>query len=74
MRRHIDLGKWLGSFRLSRYHTAFRDNGIDETVLPNLSAEDFKDLGVGIVGHRRKLLDALVELQGATWGTTCRAL
>ena len=36
---------------------------IDETVLPNLTAEDLKDLGVGIVGHRRKLLDAIAALR-----------
>jgi SAM domain (Sterile alpha motif) len=31
----------------------------DEKVLPRLTAEDLKDLGVGLVGHRRKLLDAI---------------
>jgi hypothetical protein len=34
-------------------------NEIDETVLPNSTAEDLKDLSVGIVGHRRKILDAI---------------
>jgi hypothetical protein len=36
---------------------------IDETVLPNLTAEELKDLGVGIVGHCRKLLDAIAALR-----------
>ena len=36
---------------------------IDETVLPNLTAEDLKDLGVSIVGHRRKLLNAIAVLR-----------
>src|SRR5208337_3500470 len=31
--------------------------------LPNLTAEDLKDLGVGIVGHRRKILDAIAALR-----------
>src|SRR5262249_38569419 len=35
----------------------------DDTVLPSLTAEDLKDLGVGIVGHRRKLLDAIAALR-----------
>ncbi len=39
------------------------DNEIDETVLPSLTAEDLKDLGVSIVGHRRKLLDAIAALR-----------
>src|SRR5262249_16627930 len=31
--------------------------------LPNLTAEDLKDLGVSIVGHRRKLLYAIAALR-----------
>ena len=31
--------------------------------MPNLTAEDLKDLGVRIVGHRRKLLDAIAALR-----------
>ena len=54
---------WLRSLGLGRYEAAFRDNEIDETVLPNLTAEDLKDLGVSIVGHRRKLLDAIAALR-----------
>src|SRR5262249_48386773 len=41
-----------------------RDNAIDEKVLPRLTAEDLKDLGVGLVGHRRTLLDAIAALCG----------
>src|SRR6266704_1952567 len=59
----MDLGGWLRSLGLERYEAAFRENEIDETVLPNLTAEDLKDLGVGIVGHRRKLLDAIAALR-----------
>jgi hypothetical protein len=53
----MDLGDWLRKLCLERYEAAFRENEIDDTVLPNLTAEDLKDLGVGIVGRRRKLLD-----------------
>ena len=42
----------------------FRENDIDETVLPNLTAEDLKELGVASLGHRRKLLDAIAALRG----------
>ena len=59
----MDIGGWLRSLGLERYEAAFRDNEIDATVLPNLSAEDLKDLGVGIVGHRRKLLAAIAALR-----------
>ena len=59
----MDIGDWLQSLGLERYEAAFRENEIDETVLPSLTAEDLKDLGVGIVGHRRKLLDATAVLR-----------
>ena len=59
----MDLGAWLRSLGLEQYEVAFRENAIDATVLPNLTAEDLKDLGVGIVGHRRKLLDAIAALR-----------
>src|SRR6516162_9095969 len=59
----MDIVVWLRSVGLERYEPAFRDNEIDETVLPNLTAEDLKDLGVSVVGHRRKLLDAIAALR-----------
>jgi class 3 adenylate cyclase/predicted ATPase len=58
----MDLGGWLRSLGLGQYEAAFRENAIDDTVLPNLTAEDLKDLGV-VVGHRRKLLDAIASLR-----------
>jgi class 3 adenylate cyclase len=59
----MDLGAWLRSLGLEQYEAAFRENAIDDTVLPSLTAEDLKDLGIGIVGHRRKLLDAIAALR-----------
>src|SRR5246127_507800 len=59
----MDIGAWLRGLGLERYEAAFRENEIDETVLLSLTAEDLKDLGVGIVGHRRKLLDAITALR-----------
>jgi class 3 adenylate cyclase len=59
----MDIVVWLRSLGLGRYEAAFRDNEIDETVLPSLTAEDLKDLGVSLVGHRRKLLDAIAALR-----------
>src|SRR5258706_8546178 len=59
----MDLGGWLRRLGLEQYEAAFRENEIDDTVLPSLTAEDLKDLGVGVVGHRRKLLDAIAALR-----------
>jgi len=59
----MDVGSWLRGLGLEKYEAAFRENEIDETVLPSLTADDLKDLGIGIVGHRRKLLDAIAALR-----------
>ena len=59
----MDIGGWLRSLGLERYEAAFRENEIDDTVLPTVTAEDLKDLGVDIVGHRRKLLNAIAALR-----------
>jgi class 3 adenylate cyclase len=59
----MDVGGWLRSLGLGQYEAAFRENAITEKVLPNLTAEDLKDMGVGIVGHRRMLLDAIATLR-----------
>ena len=60
----MDIDSWLRSLGLGQYEAAFRDNAIDEKVLPRLTAEDLKDLGVDLVGHRRTLLDAIAALGG----------
>jgi len=62
----MDVVVWLRGLGLGKYEAAFRENEIDETVLPGLTAEDLKDLGVGIVGHRRKILDAIAALRADT--------
>jgi class 3 adenylate cyclase len=53
----------LRTLGLEQYEAAFRDNAIDDTVLQRLTAEDLKDLGVNLVGHRLKLLDAFAALR-----------
>src|SRR5215470_10645794 len=59
----MDLGGWLRSLGLEQYEAAFRENAIDGRVLLSLTSEDLKELGVGIVGHRRVLLDAIAALR-----------
>src|SRR5580658_2518291 len=40
----MDIGDWLRSLGLEQYEAAFRDNAITGKVLPNLTADDLKDL------------------------------
>jgi class 3 adenylate cyclase len=58
----MDVGDWLRSLGLEQYAAAFRDNAIDWGVLPSLTADDLRDLGVTLVGHRRRMLDAIAAL------------
>ena len=62
----MDIVVWLRSLGLGKYEVLFRENDIDETVLPNLTAEDLKELGVASLGHRRKLLEAIAALRADT--------
>ena len=64
----MDVVVWLRSLGLGKYEAAFRDNEIDETVLPSLTHETLKELGVTAVGHRLKLLDAIAALRSDASG------
>jgi hypothetical protein len=59
----MDVGDFLQKLRLPQYERSFRDNRIDIRVLPKLTAEDLKDLGVTLVGDRRLLLEAIAALR-----------
>jgi hypothetical protein len=43
----MDVGGWLRRLGLEQYEAAFRENNVDETLLPSLTAEDLKELGIG---------------------------
>ena len=62
----MDVVVWLRSLGLEEYEAAFRENKINERVLPNLTQEDLKEIGVGPVGHRRILLEAIAALRRDT--------
>ena len=69
----IDITDWLRKLGLEQHATAFRDNAIDARVLPSLTAEDLRDLGVNLVGHRRRLLDAIAALSADVPATVVTA-
>jgi class 3 adenylate cyclase len=58
----MDIEAWLQGLGLERYLPAFRDNEIDWEVLPKLTSEDLRAIGVAAIGHRRKLLEAIAAL------------
>ena len=57
------IADWLEKLGLSEYAQRFADNAIDLSVIRDLTEQDLKDLGV-LLGHRRKILRAIVELDG----------
>jgi class 3 adenylate cyclase len=62
----MEVGGWLRSLGLGQYEANFRDNKIDADVLPGLTADDLKDIGVSAVGDRRRLLAAIATLSVET--------
>jgi class 3 adenylate cyclase len=62
----MDVVVWLRGLGLGKYAAAFRENEIDEAVLPSLTHENLKELGVTALGHRLKLLDAIALLRADT--------
>ena len=58
----MDVRVWLESLGLGDYANAFATNDIDAVLLPSLTVEDLRDMGVTSVGHRRRLLDAIAAL------------
>ena len=58
----MDVASWLRSLGLEQYEATFRDNAIDDSVLPDLTDQDLEKLGV-LLGHRRKLLRAIANIE-----------
>src|SRR5215831_11586585 len=58
----MEVAAWLQDLGLERYEPLFRNHEIDWEVLPKLTSEDLKEIGVIAIGHRRKLLDAIAAL------------
>ncbi len=57
----MDIAAWLRSLGLEQYEQTFRDNAIGGDVLPALTDEHLKELGLPL-GHRLKLLNAIAAL------------
>ncbi len=59
----MDIADWLRSLGLERYRAAFLENDVSSALLPNLTADDLRELGVTSVGHRRQMLEAIAALR-----------
>jgi class 3 adenylate cyclase len=55
------IADWLEKLGMSEYAQRFAENRVDFSVLPDLTDQDLKDLGV-VLGDRRKMLRAIAKL------------
>jgi class 3 adenylate cyclase len=60
-----EIAEWLEKLGMSEYAQRFAENDIDASVLPHLTDQSLKELGVSL-GHRLKILAAVRELAGPT--------
>jgi predicted ATPase/class 3 adenylate cyclase len=57
----VDIGTWLGSLGLDQYKDLFRQHEIEADILPELTDQHLRDIGVPL-GHRLRLLRAIRQL------------
>jgi len=67
------IADWLEKLGLGQYARRFNENGIDLSVLPDLTDQDLEKLGV-LLGHRRKLLRAIADLKDVEKSTPADAI
>ena len=60
-----DLAQWLEELGMSEYTQRFAEDDIDLSVLPDLTDQDLRELGLSM-GHRRRLLRAISELNNTS--------
>ena len=59
----MDVAEWLHGLGLGQYEAAFHENAVSADLLPRLTADDLREIGVAAVGHRRRLLDAIADMR-----------
>ena len=57
-----EIADWLEKLGMSEYAPRFAENRIDFSILPDLTDQDLKDLGI-VLGDRRKMLRAILNLE-----------
>ncbi len=59
----MTIREFLAGIGLEQYTEVFEENGIEVDILPELEESDLPDLGIKLLGHRKKLMKA-IRLQG----------
>ena len=58
------IADWLEKLGMPEYAERFAENDIDFAILSDLTDQDLEKIGVVSLGHRRKLLRAIANLEG----------
>ena len=58
----MDIPEWLDSLCLGQYAQAFEENDIEWGLVPRLTADELKEIGVKSVGHRKRIMEAAAQL------------
>ena len=69
----MDVSAWLRQLGLGEYAAAFAANHIDLATLRQLTADDLREIGMSSVGHRRRLLEAIAQLDDTAGATGASA-
>ena len=64
-----EIEDWLDKLGFGQYARCFAENEIDFSILGDLTDQDLEKIGVGPLGHRRKLLRAIAELMATPAAT-----
>ncbi|KAL8519987.1 hypothetical protein ACS0TY_010791 [Phlomoides rotata] len=60
---NLGVRDWLIGLGLERYAPVFEIHEVDDEVLPMLTLEDLKDMGINAVGSRRKMYSSILKLR-----------
>jgi class 3 adenylate cyclase/predicted ATPase len=65
-----EVSEWLDGYGLPQYKPAFVQNAITWELVPELTDQDLRELGVSALGHRKQLLRAIKELRQDVLGAS----
>jgi class 3 adenylate cyclase/predicted ATPase len=60
-----EIREWLKALELEEHADAFSENGIDLSLLPELTNNDLKDLGVGRLADRKRIIKVIAEFEAS---------
>ncbi|MGI9400808.1 MAG: SAM domain-containing protein, partial [Rhizobiaceae bacterium] len=61
-----NIASWLTEIGLGEYADAFIENAVDDDLLPHLTNDDLRELGVAKLGDRKKILLAIEGIGAGT--------